>query len=472
MKKRIFKCVLFFSLFICIGYLLNQTLLLKRPDGVTPMQDLYQAPTDSVDVLCIGSSHMGMSLSAAAMWEQEGIAAYGLWGSIQPFWNSYYNLKEALRFQSPKLVILEVYAASFTDEYSDEARQYSNLGGMNPNFTKWEAVTVSAPRDRWSTLFLNYPSYHTRYLELTEDDVSSYFWNTPSNDKHLSATLLSVGTVSTPIVQNPTVRTPLMKKQQTYLLKIISLLKEREIPLLLICAPDTSLSTSIGYYNTVADLAQANDVPFIDYNFIAEEIGFDWAADISSDNGHVNYYGAQKITSHLVDYLHDHYNLPDRREDIRYSSYDAYCLEENNLLLKQCPDMATYRKFIFNTEQYSYILIKNGAMNCPADSEPFSSLKKAGFPVKKIQSCNFSFCVVENKSVTFKKFSDTAKNISAVVDSLSLRFLKDTCSVIIDGKEITRVEQNTLSLLVYDTHTKKVVDIVRFSPQTNYTLTR
>ena len=174
-EKKNFKCVLFFLLFICIGYLLNQTLLLKRPDGVTPMQDLYQAPTDSVDVLCIGSSHMGMSLSAAAMWEQEGIAAYGLWGSIQPFWNSYYNLKEALRFQSPKLVILEVYAASFTDEYSDEARQYSNLGGMNPNFTKWEAVTVSAPRDRWSTLFLNYPSYHTRYLELTEDDVL-LFW--------------------------------------------------------------------------------------------------------------------------------------------------------------------------------------------------------------------------------------------------------------------------------------------------------
>lgn len=37
---------------------------------------------------------------------------------------------------------------------------------------------------------------------------------------------------------------------------------------------------------------------FIDYHRIVKEIGTD-----NSDHGNANYYGAQKITSHPVDYL-------------------------------------------------------------------------------------------------------------------------------------------------------------------------
>ena len=37
-------------------------------------------------------------------------------------------------------------------------------------------------------------------------------------------------------------------------------LKKRNIPLLLICTPDTALSTSPGYYNTVENPARANGI--------------------------------------------------------------------------------------------------------------------------------------------------------------------------------------------------------------------
>ena len=48
------------------------------------------------------------------------------------------------------------------------------------------------------------------------------------------------------------------------------------------------------------------------------------AGDDFSDYGtHVNVVGAQKVTAFLEDWLEENYDLPDRRGDAAYASYDA-----------------------------------------------------------------------------------------------------------------------------------------------------
>lgn len=93
-KKRVTEIMITISLIVFLLYYFNHVLIMKRTDGIVTMQNYYIQEKNTVDVLLLGSSHIGMNLDTAELWENYGIASYDLWGSIQPFWNSYYFLKE------------------------------------------------------------------------------------------------------------------------------------------------------------------------------------------------------------------------------------------------------------------------------------------------------------------------------------------------------------------------------------------
>mgnify|MGYP000718372696 FL=1 len=48
-------------------------------------------------------------MNTQLLWDEYGMAAYLMTGAEQPLWNSYYNLKEALKNQKPKLVVLDMF---------------------------------------------------------------------------------------------------------------------------------------------------------------------------------------------------------------------------------------------------------------------------------------------------------------------------------------------------------------------------
>ena len=48
----------------------------------------------------------------------------------------------------------------------------------------------------------------------------------------------------------------------------------------------------------------------------------DWAHDTADFGDHMNFAGAQKVSSYIADYLADTYDLPDHREDAAYSDWN------------------------------------------------------------------------------------------------------------------------------------------------------
>ena len=64
----------------------------KSYDGSLMMQNFYEQPENSIDLLCIGSSHAFIDINTGVLWDEYGIPSYVLGGSLQPFWNTYYNL--------------------------------------------------------------------------------------------------------------------------------------------------------------------------------------------------------------------------------------------------------------------------------------------------------------------------------------------------------------------------------------------
>lgn len=61
-------------------------------------------------------------MNTGTLWDDFGIASFDLCGSIQPLWNTYYYMKEALETQKPKVMVVDMFAAVLADEYSDHSR--------------------------------------------------------------------------------------------------------------------------------------------------------------------------------------------------------------------------------------------------------------------------------------------------------------------------------------------------------------
>ncbi|MBO6015965.1 MAG: hypothetical protein J6P60_05195, partial [Lachnospiraceae bacterium] len=145
---------------------LNQILSFKYDDGILQMEQFYKQEPGSVDVLVLGSSHAFVDIDPAVLYERRGIAAYDLCASMQSTWHTYYDLKEALKYQTPKLIVLDVYRIVENFDYSKESKLIKSVCGMRPSPDKLAAIRagLSEEQQRDAYLyFLEFPLFHGRY---------------------------------------------------------------------------------------------------------------------------------------------------------------------------------------------------------------------------------------------------------------------------------------------------------------------
>ncbi len=297
--------VLFIAFLLIGGLIVDKTLLLKRDDGVLTIQDYYQQPSGTVDVLLLGSSKCVANFDCEVFWKEYGISSFGLWGSSQPFWNTYYYLNEAIRINRPKVVVLETNAGTYAFEYSDNAGQYVNTYGLKMSLDKVEAVQASAPQECWADLLLGFPIYHTRYTELVKLDFDRYPWNLAESVGKGGHIRYGCGTLEG--FGEPTDITTIQKmafKEELYLRRIIELCQRENLPLVLVEGPVADRPDKQPYFNYIQTIADEYGIPFINYNILDRETGFD-VSDMWIDNVHSNTKGGRKISSHFGQYLKD-----------------------------------------------------------------------------------------------------------------------------------------------------------------------
>ena len=82
--------------------------LTKRVEGRDQcIAGILSETEDSVDVLILGDSLSIANISPMELWKEQGITSYVCGQSGQRATESYYLLKQALKTQTPRLVILE-----------------------------------------------------------------------------------------------------------------------------------------------------------------------------------------------------------------------------------------------------------------------------------------------------------------------------------------------------------------------------
>jgi len=292
--------------------------------GICSMNNLYNQKRDSIDVLVLGTSLAYSGVNTNVLWAEYGIASYDLCSAEQPYWNSFYYLEETLKTQSPKLIVLDAKAASYPEDYTKRGRTVLNTYGIRSLCTRVRAITAStAPEDRLSFL-LAFPEIHGNYAGLGGDalrmpaEATAEWKGFIGMEEHESHTRPS-------LVWTDTAR-PINARQQEYLEAIFDLAQTNGIPVLIVAFPYPDYASDHMFCNALWRIADRYGVPHLNYNDPAMRFGLAYTTDFA-DWQHLNTKGSVTFSRKLGADIQERFNIPDRRGDPAYASYDE-CLRQ------------------------------------------------------------------------------------------------------------------------------------------------
>ena len=352
---------------------------------VTPVGDIeefYDEPKNSIDVLIVGGSHTMCSVSATSIYDNTGLTAYNLSTWSQPVWVSYHYIVEALKYQKPQIVILDAFGSFYDRSYftgvdvdlvSDDFAQLMkpSLNLLQLNLARRR---VQVTKKVWEE-YLNITKYHTRITELTEEDWQKIFIDnsTPAKGYGPFYTKEDFSGYEYPVT---TETRDLYPYAEEYLLKIINLCKEKGIKLALVKIPHIADENDIMLVNTIHRIAEENGVDFLDYNssnVLELDFSYDWA-----DHGHLNNYGAKKATEAVSNYINTLGVVSEHSDEIidRWNSASEFEHEESTRMeIKLAESFDVMAERVEKQKNTSLILVKqDGGMLEASDVDKIYSL--------------------------------------------------------------------------------------------------
>lgn len=256
---------------------------------------LRKEPKDSIDVLILGDSLSYTAFSPMQMWNKHGIAAFVGGQSGQNIQESYYMLKTAFENQKPRLVFLETNVI-FRPQRGNSGLTMT-LAAMGSYY-----FPIFTHHDIWKSVLTDkqYPEENYKgfqFREVTDPYRGGAYMKETSQKEKISSTV------------------------EDYLEKIRMLCVKNQAELVLISTPSPA-NYNYKRHNTLEEYARQKGLKYEDLNLKEEELGIDWERDSLDKGDHLNLSGAWKVTDFIGTYLHENFDLPDRREDEAYASWN------------------------------------------------------------------------------------------------------------------------------------------------------
>lgn len=307
-----------FLILVFIGMLLCGKLFIPWNGIISGWEGFYQQPDNSVDLLFVGNSHSFASFVPEVFEGELNVLSYNISSNSQNIIQTYYNVKEAIRVQSPSIIVLEALALSNNDNWRPEDKWWSkeaNFDGM-----KFSAVKIEAMREQY--LPQNY--VYAMFPFWRNHPNWSDFQNTASNmNRMLSSEPLENCKGYTPYTTTMTEQTIRQYKdmkydpskylihqnQRKHFEMLATLCKENHIQLVVVMAPmyDEYIK-KINYPAWASEIqlmCKEADVQYIDYNLIYDQVGFDFSCFNNEFNSyhHLNAKGAELLSRDLAQKL-------------------------------------------------------------------------------------------------------------------------------------------------------------------------
>ena len=332
------------AVFLVLLMLLQRLLVPKYMSGVYEGRLIgeYYDEEKNHDVIFIGDCEVYENISPVALWENYGITSYIRGSPQQLVWQSYYLLEEMLRYETPRVVVLSVLDLKYGSP-QNEAYNRLTLDGMRLSAPKIKSVRASMTADEdWITYVLPVLRYHDRWQELTGDDFTYFF----SGDR-VSHNGYMMRCDIKPASFVPTgPRLPdysFSAASYEYLDRITALCEANGIELVLFKAPSLYPYWYDEWDEQMEQYANGRGVNYINTLEYIGDIGLDFDSDTYDAGLHLNFYGAEKLSVWLGDYMQTAFGLEDHRGDGRLSAvWDGKCAAYYSMMAAQLADLEAY----------------------------------------------------------------------------------------------------------------------------------
>lgn len=328
--KEIIRTVIFLLLvgvvlyFLCDLFEYGNNYITKRYKTYKELED------NTVDAVFIGTSGVDRSWIAPKAYDEVGITVYPFSVDALPSWLVLDMVKEARRYQNPKLYIIDMrcFASPLSPKSSlseNRARRVIDmLNFFSPN--RFDAIrrTISVMDEKYEadeeyttedlTYYLSFLKYHDKWNEedFTFEDIGSvssahmgmYFVKKFVKQKKISAITEVSGTRE------------LDEINARYLEELLEYAKEENLQLLFVDTPHKVSDDVAQCTNMLCSILDAEGIPYVNTNtdeWLAK-LNLNFKTDFY-EKSHTNYYGAEKFTAVFEQYLAENYQLPDRRTD-------------------------------------------------------------------------------------------------------------------------------------------------------------
>lgn len=385
MKKetmmRLMKCAV--TLLLLTGILSRAAPVLARKDSYFKFNAFYEQKAP-FDVVFLGTSHVHSGVIPMDLYEQNGIASYGLATPSCRMAAAYWTLKSALDYETPKLVVLDCAYLYYDEKVKQGASCHTIFDEMPLGRTKIAALMDLYEGD-WEQILEHlfpFSLYHGRWDELTQKDFRG------DNDAYKLGSSPAVGIVDKEVkLEFPSEGlVPYENTGTKYLRMITEVCRQKGIELLLMFIPFEGNEKTRNDALYVRHYAQENGLNYLGPEQLSDI--FDKQADYYDnlgDNCHLSISGAHKLSYFLGDYIARSYSIPDRRTDADYDFLKEWHADYRDYkagLLTQSKSPLDYLLLLSNRDLDFLIQIRNE--NCLRDGKTRALLRNLGIDLDRI----------------------------------------------------------------------------------------
>ena len=313
-KIKIILCVVI-TIVLCCGQLFALNNLVQRKSSDFKYHPFFEEK-QNFDVLFMGTSHVLSGICPMELWNDYGVVSYNMGGNGNEMATTYWVLKNALDYTTPKLVVIDCLKLGSDKKIADNKEYvHYSFDAFPITNNKKEAINDLFPEENRQEMLVDFSMYHTRWNDLDEEDINLVYTKEKGAE-----TKIGVAVPKKPIWLKDKEKTEDYTVGATYLRKMIEECQQRGIKVLLTYLPFPPAMYHQKDANLAEDIAKEYGVEYINFLNIKDIINFE--TDCFDPDSHLNYSGARKVTAYLGEHITKKYGIQDRRQDENYSSWN------------------------------------------------------------------------------------------------------------------------------------------------------
>ncbi len=319
--KIICFALVFVFVFLTLTYIM-------RPinANIKNIAGFYGEEDNTLDMVYIGGSATFVYWEPLKAYEEYGIASYNYAINSVQAETYIYSIKEVLKTQNPELIIIDARAFQYRDDVKrgpTTAHYYNFTTGLPFSKNRFDYIEDNVPKYlKEDTLAYHFDliKYHTRREDFDFKTSIKMMLGTYENEYKGFGFYQQVASIEK---QNFKTTKELAVSDETkkILNDLLDFMKTVDTEFLFVVSPYSMPIKDKQKFNYVQKIIEEAGYPFLDANEFYDEMNLDFDTNFYNVN-HVNIFGAEKYTEFLADYLKENYDLPDRREDPTYESWD------------------------------------------------------------------------------------------------------------------------------------------------------